>query len=505
MRELRSGDDTGKRSIGLLRIERPDYRRSKEAELLVGLRSRDPLALAEAYHRTSSAAHACARRLLGSSRDAEALLHAVYTQLWTAPPETARLEGWIRSRCFRLGSDHLRERDEAPASPSLALLLPDLPTPKGLTRDPAEDVLAALPEDDRRAVLLAHDQGLPAAAQDGPDPAGALDRALMALAGPGEGADEGSAQACADLAGMADWTLGLLEADRAARVASEVVDRRACASRSRALRRGRRRLEGLPAAPDLGQRVLAGVLGAGVEATGTTGPGTPPPAEPSPDPGASSAAPPTGQPPPRSQQPLSSLGEAPSAPIPVAPLPSALDDDPDPPHPTDLEMPRDTAPADTDTAPADPARKDTDRAVTGRPGTDDVPETADDAAAEAGAAEGAGRLGSSAPDDDTRDHTEDLTPLQRTLQTGTRPDDAGEAGAAEAQADPTQGLAQADERETDAEEGHAPTTGDEPDEPDEPESRRSFVRPLLNALAILVVLAAGAGLGLLIGFLLVGR
>ncbi|MEX0660139.1 MAG: hypothetical protein WD080_13495, partial [Egibacteraceae bacterium] len=242
----------------MLRIERPDYRRSKGAELLVGLRSRDPLALAEAYHRTSSAAHACARRLLGNPRDAEALLHAVYTQLWTEPPETARLEGWIRSRCFRLGSDHLRERQEAPASPSLALLLPELPSPKGVTRDPAEDVLAALPEDERRAVLLAHDQGLPTAAQDDPDAAGALDRALMALAGPGEGADEGSAQACGDLAGMADWTLGLLEADRAARVASEVVDRRACASRSRALRRGRRRLEGLPAAPDLGQRVLAG-------------------------------------------------------------------------------------------------------------------------------------------------------------------------------------------------------------------------------------------------------
>ena len=260
----------------MLRTERPDYRRSKEAELLGGLRSRDPLALAETYHRTSPAAHACARRLLGGPRDAEALLTAVYADLWANPPETARLEGWVRSRCFRLASEHLRERDQAPASPSLTLLLPDLPRPEQASHDPVEQALAALPEPERRALLLAHDQGMPTAAQDDPGAEAALDRALMTLAGPGEGVDNGTGRGCEDLPGMADWTLGLLEADRAARISAEIADRPPCATRSRVLRRGRRRLEGLPPAPDMGQRVMASVLaGTPAVAPGTEAPTAP--------------------------------------------------------------------------------------------------------------------------------------------------------------------------------------------------------------------------------------
>lgn len=467
----------------LLHIERSDYRRSKEADLLSGLRSRDPLALAEAYHRTSPAAHACARRLLGNTPEAEALLHAVYAQLWTAPPETARLEGWVRSRCFRLGSDHLRERDQAPASPSLALLLPDLPTFEGVTRDPAEDVLAALPEEERRAVLLAHDQGLPTTAQDGSDPAGALDRGLMALAGPGEGAEEGSGQACADLVGMADWTLGLLEADHAARVARAVVDRRPCASRSRALRRGRRRLEGLPAAPDMGQRVLASVLGDLADAPPVPGHRALPPATATADPAASPAAPSAQHPVSPIQQPLSNL-QTPSSPIPVAPLPSALDDTPAPTHTSDLELPGDRA-VEADPTPADSDHDDTDHALDALDALD----------AEAG------RVVSAPDDEDTHDHTEDLTPVSAG-QTLPAADDEAEADPPPALSDPTQGLPRTDERQ--AEEGNGPALTDR-GEPDQTGGKRSLVRPLLNALAILVVLAAGAGLGLLIGFLLVGR
>ncbi|HVL99568.1 MAG TPA: hypothetical protein VM324_09790 [Egibacteraceae bacterium] len=293
----------------MLPIERPDYRRSREADLLGGLRSRDPLALAEAYHRTSPAAHACARRLLGAARAVEALLTAVYAELWASPPESARLEGWVRSRAFAVGVEHLRDRREPPAAPSLSLLLPDLPPPEQPAHDSAEQILAALPDPVRRAVLLAHDQGVPTAAHDDPDAADALARGLMSLAGPGEGLDDGAEEQCADITLLGDWTLGLLEAERAALVAAEVADRPACGARSRALRRGRRRLEGLPPAPDMGQRVLAAVVG------GTAAPVR------------ASRAPAT-EAPLAAAVPTSSLGDAVgSPPIPVAPLPSALDDE----------------------------------------------------------------------------------------------------------------------------------------------------------------------------------
>lgn len=431
----------------MLPTERPDYRRSREAELLDGLRSRDPLALAEAYHRTSPAAHACARRLLGNARDAEALLEAVYRDLWTAPPETARLEGWVRSRCFHVGAQHLRDRGEPPASPSLALLLPDLPPPEEGPHDPAEQALAALPEADRRAALLAHDQGMPTAAQEDPDAAAALDRALLALAGPGEGVDDDSARECADVTPMADWVLGLLAADSAERVTAQIVDRPACAARSRALRRGRRRLEGLPPAPDMGQRILAVVLGGHPGAAAQ--PGTAAPETEAPRAAEPAAAPPRPAPAP------SSLGEAPAAPAPAAgPLPSALDPDGKRAH--------------AEAAGAEPA--------------------------------GAERAGAAADESAVVD-TPDGTPGDDTADIPRA--DAGVGGdGGDEEADATVALAAAEdeeqpvdlEEEEDRHEPTAPTGG-----------QRGLARKILNVLAIVVVVALGGAIGLVIGFLLVGR
>lgn len=433
----------------MLRIERPDYRRSKEAELLEGLRSHDPLALAEVYHRTSPAAHACARRLLGGAREAEALMHAVYGELWASPPETARLEGWVRSRCFRVGTDYLRAHDQPPASRSLALLLPDLPEPTDPSHDPAEETLAALPEEERRALLLAHDQGMPTSAQDDPDAVAGLDRALMALAGPGEGADDGSTDACADVTGMADWTLGLLAADHAADVTAAVIDRPACASRSRALRRGRRRLEGLPPAPDLGQRVLASVLGSSTASpphVELASPGSP---------GATDA--------PSRPAASSSLGGAPPSPIPAARIPSALDDEP--PAEDSVDAPTDDSPAappsDTETLTPQPAAESgTGReADVGTAEPDEVPDAVDDGA------DGGGRA-----------VDEEAGPV------GAEDEDASAAAALPVTEDATARQAA----------------------PAKTRKERSLARKLLNVVVIIVVLAAGAGLGLLIGFLLVG-
>jgi DNA-directed RNA polymerase specialized sigma24 family protein len=249
----------------VLRTDLPDYRRSDDEELLNALARHDPLALAEAYHRTIPATHACARRLVTGPLAVEALVRAVYAALWDdTPPPDAPLEGWLRARCFALGVEHLRAAELAPASPSLATLLPDLPAPNVAYLDAAERALTELDDAERHALLLAHDCGIPSAAQEDDDAVGALDRALVALAGAEAGAAPDEAppddDACSDVTLLGDWALGLVPPDRAGEVAVQLATRPGCNARSRVLRRGRRRLEGLPPTPDMGQRVLVAVL-----------------------------------------------------------------------------------------------------------------------------------------------------------------------------------------------------------------------------------------------------
>lgn len=244
----------------VLRTDLPDHRRATEADLVTALRNRDPLALAEAYHRTIPAAHAAARRLLSGSSEVEALLRQVYTELWADPPHDVALEGWIRSRCFAIAADDLRERDAAPASPSLTALLPELPRPEVRYLDAAERALADLDAEQRRALLLAHDRGLPTTQHDEDDAERSLTAALLALAGPEPGNDSLDIDGCADVPTVGDWVLGLLPPPEATSVAERVAARPECTALAKALRRGRRRLEGLPPTPDMGQRVLVVVL-----------------------------------------------------------------------------------------------------------------------------------------------------------------------------------------------------------------------------------------------------
>ena len=244
----------------MLRTDLPDHRRATDGELLEALRRRDPLALAEAYHRTIPAAHAVARRVLSSSAEVEAVLRDVYSQLWESPPADAALEAWVRSRCFTIAAEDLRERDAAPASPSLTVLLPELPRAEVRYLDAAERALADLSDSQRRVLLHAHDKGVVTEEQDTPDAGAALVGALLALAGPEPGADVVDPELCADLPLLGDWILGLLPPERAEEVADQVAGRSECATLAKALRRGRRRLEGLPPTPDMGQRVLVVVL-----------------------------------------------------------------------------------------------------------------------------------------------------------------------------------------------------------------------------------------------------
>ena len=259
----------------MLRTDLPDHRRATEEQLLTALGDRDPLALAEAYHRTIPAAHASARRLLSGSSEVEALLREVYAELWNAPPADAALEGWVRARCFNLAAEDLRERDAAPASPSLTALLPELPRPEVRYLDAAERSLAELDDNQRKALLSAHDKGVPTQDQNTTDAGAALVSALLTLAGPDPGAETVDASHCDDIPEIGDWVLGLLPPDRAATVAAQVGARPECAALAKALRRGRRRLEGLPPTPDMGQRVLVVVLAGGPAPTMPVAPSVP--------------------------------------------------------------------------------------------------------------------------------------------------------------------------------------------------------------------------------------
>jgi hypothetical protein len=242
--------------------KRTDHRRSDDATLLNALRDRDPLALAEAYHRTVLAANACARRLLSSPDRIETLLETVYRELWEDPPENVSLEGWVRARCFALGTQDLRQRETAPASPSVSALLPDLPAPDVRYLDAAERALSELDDHDRNVLLLAHDCGVNTETQGG-DAAQALERSLRALAGPEPSSADSAAlrdDPCSDVRGMGDWVLGLSDERSAAELEALVAARAGCAALARTLRRGRRRLEGLPPTPDMGHRILVTVL-----------------------------------------------------------------------------------------------------------------------------------------------------------------------------------------------------------------------------------------------------
>lgn len=274
----------------MLRNDLTTYRRSGEPELYEALARRDPLALAEACSRTLPVAYAVGRRYLPST-DLDALLHSLYDQLWNDPPRDVPLERWVRSRCSGLALAELRSSGSAPASPSVRTIAPDLPDPSLPYLDTTERTLGSLDEPARRALLQAHDEGVPSGEQDAPDAAQSLVRALRALADP-EGGDEAEADVEAD-GRLADWVFGLLPSDEAAALEREISGDPVRTSRTQVLRRGRRRIEGLPPTPDLGPRLIAAVLGGSAqEATPSTDQAAAGGTETGPEPAASSLTPP---------------------------------------------------------------------------------------------------------------------------------------------------------------------------------------------------------------------
>lgn len=257
----------------MLRSDPPSHRRSSEAALLEALGRRDPLALAEACSRTLPVAHAIARRLLPTA-ELDSLLVAVYGRLWEDPPHAGPLERWVRSSTWSLGVAHLRDTGAAPAVPSVLTIASGLPDPKPSYLDTTERALAALDEEDRATLLRAHDCGVPSSEQ-GSGAAERLVRALRVLADPDAGTDERWELDPR----VGDLVLGLLEADEGSALEKELTADRDRGAQLQTLRRGRRRIEGLPPTPDLGARIVAAVL-TGLSTEGAAAPAAAAPAAP---------------------------------------------------------------------------------------------------------------------------------------------------------------------------------------------------------------------------------
>jgi hypothetical protein len=253
----------------VVRTDLPSHRRTGEAELVEALGRHDPLALAEVCSRTLPVAYAVGRRLL-PAQEVDGLLLAVYEALWADGPGGLPLERWVRSRTAELGLAELRERGGAPAVPSVRAVAPELPEPSLSYLDTTERTLAALDARERVALLRAHDLGEPSGDQ-GEDAGTALNRALRVLADPAE-ADADPEDVDPD-GRMADWVLGLLDPEVARVLEAEVAADPVRTARVQVLRRGRRRIEGLPPTPDLGPRLVAAVLSGLTEAAGRTGGG----------------------------------------------------------------------------------------------------------------------------------------------------------------------------------------------------------------------------------------
>jgi hypothetical protein len=485
----------------VLRTDLRNHRRSTEPELMQALGEQDPLALAESCSRTLAVAYAVGRRLLPAA-DLEALLLAVYGTLWDEAPVHAPLERWVRSRACELAIAELRERGSAPAAPSVHALAPDLPEPSVTYLDTTERALASLSEEDRVALLRAHDAGIPSTEQgEGADRR--IIRALRVLADPAA-TDEDDEDDGVDVR-LGDWVLGLLPTDEAAALEQEVAADPARSAQVQALRRGRRRIEGLPPTPDLGPRLLAAVLSGGTTA------GRPPedavddaPADNAPDDGASPDA--------AAAAPVGPAG--PAAPAAPAPAASAWARDA-----TEGESRADDASADagwgaTESGPAGAAVSETSFDDTPPEGLPTASASALDQEAEGG--DGSFRLsdlfddgeddGISSVFDEHAEPSPGWAGADATTPEAAAEDhrDAGpEPAAAWSPDEDDEGWgpdASVDDALTaDAQEG----VGDDDEATTLPERRRpsAGVR-LLQAIGVLLLLAAGVGLGLFLGQIL---
>lgn len=144
-----------------------DLRDASDAALVVAIGRWREDALAEVYRRHAGAAYALARRLLNDKELAEEVLQEVILRLWNAPERFDSERGSLRS--YLLAQTHgravdllrsetarrRREEREAREAPSfgddIERQVVDL-----TTSEKVKEVVAGLPDDERRAIELAY-------------------------------------------------------------------------------------------------------------------------------------------------------------------------------------------------------------------------------------------------------------------------------------------------------------------------------------------------------------
>jgi RNA polymerase sigma-70 factor (ECF subfamily) len=147
-----------------------DWSQASDAALVVGIGRWREDALAEAYRRHGGAVYALARRVVRDTGLAEEVVQEVFVRLWTTPdrfdPDRGSLRSWLLAQAHgrtidRLRSDSARRLREERDAQQTANSGYDVEREAWdlATADRVKDVMADLPDGERRAIELAYFDG----------------------------------------------------------------------------------------------------------------------------------------------------------------------------------------------------------------------------------------------------------------------------------------------------------------------------------------------------------
>lgn len=152
------------------RAMRTDWNQASDAALVVAIGRWREDALAEAYRRHGGAVYALARRVLRDTGIAEEVVQEVFVRLWNSPdrfdPERGSLRSWLLAQGHgrsidRLRSDssrRLREERDAQRTADAGYDVENEAWDLAVA-DRVKDVMAVLPNGERRAIELAYFDG----------------------------------------------------------------------------------------------------------------------------------------------------------------------------------------------------------------------------------------------------------------------------------------------------------------------------------------------------------
>jgi len=153
-------------------VSRPERLTEEEQRsLLARLRAREQAALAELYERLAPWVLGVAHRILGDADEADEVLSDVFVQVWRRIDQHDASRGpltpWVLSIARNRSLDVLRRRGRwrrkaalVETEPNAEGELDEASVPGWPVHRAVHEALAALPEEQRRVVLLAYFEGL---------------------------------------------------------------------------------------------------------------------------------------------------------------------------------------------------------------------------------------------------------------------------------------------------------------------------------------------------------